>query len=344
MAGPSRYRTGNDAVDAAVDALVAAANPQLNEDLYRELLTAASRLMIDGVDRGDLKIASGAMRELRNSFATFEPHAGRRKVTVFGSARTRPDEDAYVQARELGAALSAAGWMIISGGGPGIMTAIIEGAGSDDSFAAAIRLPFEQSPPHQLVDPSHLVRFRYFFTRKLTFMNEASAYALFPGGFGTLDETFELFTLVQTGKETPAPIVLIDPPGDTYWQTITEFIRTELCDAGLVSSDDLDLFHLTSSVPEAVRYIDAFFANYHSMRWVDGQLVIRMERELPEAGLATLNSEFVDIVARPIIPTEPLEAEVIDDDQLDLPRLLLAFDSRQFSRLHRLVRRLGELA
>ena len=339
----SRSRTGIPQIDAAVDALVAAARPQQNEDLYRELLTAAAKMMSDGVARGDLKIASGALRELRNAFTTFEPHASRRKVTVFGSARTEPDEDSYRQAQELGAALAGAGWMIISGGGPGIMTAIIEGAGRENSFAVTIRLPFEQAPPHALVDHSHLVRFRYFFTRKLTFMNEASAYALFPGGFGTLDETFELFTLIQTGKETPAPIVLIDPPGETYWLAITELIRTELVASGLVSVNDLDLFHLTSSVTEAVAYIDAFFANYHSMRWVDGQLVIRMERELTDDALETLNDEFADIVSKPIIPTEPLEAEITDDDELGRPRLLLAFDSHQFSRLHRLVRRIGEL-
>lgn len=339
----SRSRTGIPQVDAAVDALVAAARPQQNEDLYRELLTTAAKMMSDGVARGDLKIASGALRELRNAFMTFEPHAQRRKVTVFGSARIGPDEDSYRQAQQLGAALADAGWMIISGGGPGIMTAIIEGAGRENSFAVTIRLPFEQVPPHSLVDHSHLVRFRYFFTRKLTFMNEASAYALFPGGFGTLDETFELFTLIQTGKETPAPIVLIDPPGETYWHAITELIRTELVAAGLVSVNDLELFHLTSSVTEAVAYIDAFFANYHSMRWVDGQLVIRMERELTGEALERLNQEFGDIVSKPIIATEPLEAEITDDDELGRPRLLLAFDSRQFSRLHRLVRRIGEL-
>lgn len=339
----SRARTGDPLVDEAIAKLVEALGVEQDLDLVTEMLTTTAKLTRDAPDRGDLKIVNGALREMRNSFATFAPFRNDRKASVFGSARTHPDEPAYRLALELGRALADAGWMVITGGGPGIMHAAVSGAGRDASFAVTIRLPFEPTAASTLVDDDHLVRFRYFFTRKLTFMKESSAYVVLPGGFGTLDETFELLTLVQTGKESPAPIVLLDPPDDRYWATWIDFIRHELVAAGLVGSDDLDLVHLTSSVPETVAYIQGFYRTYHSMRSVDGRLCIRLEHDIDDTAVALLNAEFADLLAGASIERcGPFPAEIEDRDEPDRPRLVLNFDQRHFARLHQLCRRLGD--
>jgi uncharacterized protein (TIGR00730 family) len=339
----SRASTGDPAVDAAVQQLIEVLGVERDQDIFAELLTSVARLARDDTDRGDLKIVNGAVREMRSSFATFAPFRADRKASVFGSARTRPDEPPFHQAVELGRRLAEAGWMVITGGGPGIMNAAVSGAGRENAFAVTIRLPFEPTAASTLVDDDHLVRFRYFFTRKLTFMKESSAYVVFPGGFGTLDESFELLTLVQTGKEPPAPIVLIDPPDSTYWMTWMEFIGRELVDAGLVSPDDLGLVHLTSSTDEAVAYIDDFYRTYHSSRYVDGRLVIRLTHEIDDAALATIGEEFADILAGGEFERcGAFPAEVDDDDVVDLPRLVFTFDQHHFARLHQLVRRLAD--
>ncbi|MCC6225281.1 MAG: TIGR00730 family Rossman fold protein [Microthrixaceae bacterium] len=338
-----RARTGDPLVDEAVLALLDSLGIDGDRDLVSEMLATVAKLARDRTDRGDLKIVNGALREMRSSFGTFAPFRGDPKASVFGSARTHPDEPAYQLAVDLGRALADAGWMVITGGGPGIMHAAVSGAGRHNSFAVTIRLPFEPTAASTLVDDDHLVRFRYFFTRKLTFMKESSAYVVFPGGFGTLDETFELLTLVQTGKESPAPIVLIDPPEDHYWVTWIDFIRHELVEAGLVAPDDLDLVFLTSSVGDAVAYIDGFYRNYHSMRSVDERLCIRMNHAIDDASLATLNEEFADILASGVIERcEAFPVEVDDLDEVDRPRLVLNFNRRHFARLHQLCRRLGD--
>ena len=339
----ARARTGDPVVDDAIGALVDALGPGHNSAIVSEMITSVARMSREDNDRGDLKIVNGALRELRSSFTTFAPFRGDRKVSVFGSARTRPDEPAFHQAGELGRAGAAAGWMVITGGGPGIMNAAISGAGRDNSFAVTIRLPFEPSAASTLVDDDHLVRFRYFFTRKLTFMKESSAYVVFPGGFGTLDETFELLTLVQTGKEPPAPIVFIDPPEDTYWVTWMEFIRHELVGAGLVRPEDLDLVHVTSSVEDAVAYIDSFYRTYHSSRYVEGRLVMRLTHEIDDQAVTTLNAEFGDIVAGGAIERcGAFPAEIDDGDEHERPRIVFTFDMQHFARLHQLCRRLAD--
>jgi len=341
----TRGRVGIPEVDEAITALVDAVAPTEDRDLITEMLVTVARLGGDDVDRGDLKLLNGATREMRTSFRRFAAEADRPKATVFGSARTAVTSPNYHLARELGAELARAGWMVISGGGPGIMTASIEGAGGRNSFAVTIRLPFEPNPAMALVDDDHLVRFKYFFTRKLTFMKEASAYVILPGGFGTMDELFELLTLVQTGKEMPAPIVLLEPEGGTYWATWVDFVQRELIDAGWVSPEDLDLVHLSSSAEESVAYITNFFAGYHSLRFVDGRLVIRLQRPISDEALTLLNKEFADIVVTGEIErTAALPDEVEDDDVPELPRLTLDFDNHHFTRLHQMARRLAELA
>ena len=223
-----RYRTGDDALDDAVAALVERVGDPSDADLIFELVASALRLARDGADRGDLKIANAALKEMRHAFSVFAPYRAARKVAIFGSARTQPEDPLYVQTRELAAAMADLDWMIVTGAGPGIMEAGIEGAGADNAFGVSIVLPFETTTSQFIADDPKLMNFRYFFTRKLEFIKESDAFVLLPGGYGTLDEAFELLTLLQTGKAQPAPVIMLDVPGGTYWQHWGAFVEREL--------------------------------------------------------------------------------------------------------------------
>ena len=339
-----RYRTGDDAVDAQVEALLDLADVDADRDLVFELVTSALRMAREGVDRGDLKIANSTLKEMRYAFHVFDPYRAVRKVAVFGSARTPADEPAYIDAQRVSRRIAEEGWMVITGGGPGIMTAGIEGAGAENSFAVNIVLPFEPAGSGVLVGDGKVINFRYFFNRKLTFMKEASAYVLFPGGFGTMDEAFELLTLLQTGREVPSPVVLYEPEGDAYWRSFRHFLEVELLDAGLIRRDDLDLFHITSDVDDAVDYLTRFYRVFHSMRYVGGRLVLRLEHELSDEDLARLNDQFADIVATGTIERcEPAPVEISDDDALDKARIRFRFINNSYARLHALIRTLNAI-
>lgn len=336
-----RPKTGDPAVDQAILDVVAATGITEDPDVVTELVTTAVRFAMDGNDRGELKLIASSFRDLRRAANQFRPFRASRKCSIFGSARTPAGDPAYMAAAAMGAALAANDWMVITGGGPGIMTAGVEGAGRENSFAVTIRLPFEPMDGGGIVPDDRMVRFRHFFSRKLTFMRESSAYVVFPGGFGTLDETFELLTLIQTGKEPPVPVVLFEPEGDGYWRLWKDFVEEELLDAGLISPVDLDLARITSSVDEALDYIDGFYRVFHSIRYVDGRLVIRLEHDVDDATLDHLNSEFADIVTSGGIErTTALPAEIDDDDEVWRPRLIMSFDNRHFGRLHQLVQSL----
>jgi len=345
MARAPRYRTGDRELDAAVSDLVERIAEPDDADLIFELVVSALRLARDHADRGDLKIANAALKEMRHSFHVFAPYRSARKVAIFGSARTLPDDPLYLHARDLAAALAAQDWMVVTGAGPGIMEAGIEGAGSEHAFGVSIRLPFEATTSQFFDGDPKLVNFRYFFTRKLAFIKESDAFVLLPGGFGTLDEAFELLTLLQTGKAQPAPVILLDTPGATYWREWIEFVTTELLDGGYVSPDDLHLVHVTDDVDDAVAHVLRFYRNYHSIRFVDGQLVLRMHERLEPPELVRLNAEFADIVAHgdiEAIATTP--AELADGDHVDLPRIAFRFDRRGWSRLRVMIDRLNEIA
>ncbi|HVM40407.1 MAG TPA: LOG family protein, partial [Acidimicrobiia bacterium] len=250
----------------------------------------------------------------------------------------KPDDPHYDLTRELAHAIAERDWMVLTGAGPGIMTAGIEGAGTENSFGVNIRLPFEAVTSEFIADDPKLINFRYFFTRKLTFVKESDGFALLPGGFGTLDEAFELLTLVQTGKAEPVPIVLLQAPGETYWDSWRRFVDDELCSRGLISPEDLDLVTITSDVDEAVDEIIGFYANYHSLRFVRGELVLRMRDTPTPEDVEALNEEFKDIVVRGRIETrEPTDDEVADDDHLELGRIAFRFDRAQWGRLRHLI-------
>ncbi len=341
----SRSTFGDAAVDSALTEVLAAVGNDENDDLVRSLLVTALDMDDANIDRLELKIASQALVEMLGSWRVFSPARTTPKVTVFGSARTRPEEPAYRAASEIGAVMAERGWMTITGAGPGIMTAAMEGAGTENSFGVNIVLPFEQRANDVIHGDPKLAEFKYFFTRKLAFMKESDAFVLVPGGFGTMDETFELLTLVQTGKSYPVPIVLLDPPGSTYWAQWLEFVKAELLGGGMISAHDLDIFAHTHDPAEAAEHICHFYSTYHSLRYVGKRLVLRLRAELTPEALATVNAEFNDIVTEGgIEPIETTKAELSDDDHVDLPRLALRFNQRSYARLVTLIHRINDLA
>src|SRR5216117_1333116 len=279
-----------------IDDLIAYKGGGHNPDLVEDVVENALKLLHDVEDRGDVRVIQTAIRELRYAFKLFAPYAHTRKVTIFGSARTQPSKTEYKQAVEFARKIAAAGWKVITGAGPGIMQAGHEGAGLENSFGANIRLPWEQTANPVISKDKKLITFRYFFTRKLTFVRNSDAIVLFAGGFGTLDEGFEALTLMQTGKSRLMPLVLIDPPGATYWKTWDKNIREHLLRNQLIDEDDLHLYQITDDSDQAVKWITRFYRNYHSMRFVKDLLVIRLNHAPSRSALDALNEDFADIV------------------------------------------------
>ena len=329
-----RYRTGDDALDQALEALLTQVGPEENRDQLFEILVSVVLLAQDQADRLDLKITNAALREMRDAFKIFAPYKETPKVTIFGSARTRPEDPLYIQTRDAARALAGRGWMVITGAGPGIMAAGSEGAGREMSFGVNIRLPFEQGANEFIADDPKLVEMKYFFTRKLMLMKESDGFLCLPGGFGTLDETLELLTLVQTGKAEPSPIVLLDVPGGTYWQEWHDFLMHEVTARGLISEEDHSLYRITDDVTSAVEEITGFYRNYHSRRFVGDRLVVRLRAAPTDEELAILNADFGDLCTTGTIErTEPLAVERSQDDHVDLARLVFTFDRLQHGRL-----------
>ena len=248
-----------------------------NEESVADIIDNALKLLTDVKDSGDVRVIQTALRELRYAFKLFAPYAQVRKVSMFGSARTQPTRPEYQQAVEFGRKIVEAGFMVITGAGPGIMQAGHEGAGPEMSFGANIRLPWEQSANPVIREDKKLVTFKYFFTRKLIFIRHADAIALFPGGFGTMDEGYEALTLMQTGKSQLMPLVLIDRPGGTYWKTWDRQVREHLLRDELISPDDLNLYQITDDTDQAVKIITRFYRNFHSSRFVKDLFVIRLK-------------------------------------------------------------------
>lgn len=311
------------------------------EELVQQIKEAADQLLKDRADRGDVKIIATAIKELRHALSLFARYRHLRKVTIFGSARTSREHPAYQAAVTLARKMAELGYMIITGAASGIMEAGHVGAGKERSLGINIRLPFEQAAnPIIANDDQRLVNFKYFFTRKLMFVKEADAVALFPGGFGTLDEGFEALTLVQTGKSHLFPIVLIDEPGGTYWRTFDQFVQDMLLKRGYISPQDRALYKVTDNVDEAVAEIRQFYRVYHSMRYVGRKqyLVLRLRSILPAELLERIRQEFADIVAGEtfeLVPADPEESN--DKHLLHLPRLRFQFDRRSLGRLRQLI-------
>jgi uncharacterized protein (TIGR00730 family) len=318
--------------------------PPAEARIALETISTAIKLAGDDFPRLDRKIVNSTLKELRFAVRVFAPYRGIRKASIFGSARTSRDLPEYEAAREFATAIAEKGWMVITGAGPGIMEAGHEGAGGEKSFGANIRLPMEGKPNQVIAEDQKLINFKYFFTRKLTFIREADAFALFPGGFGTLDEAFELLTLTQTGKTELHPIVMLDRPNGTFWQSFDTYIRKELLERGLISEVDLSLYRIVDNTKDAVEEIERFYRVYHSQRIVDGRVIFRLNMALTDAQLRELSEEFADSFGGPIERAETTKIEIRDDDSPELPRIALDFNWEAAGILRQFIDRLNKLA
>jgi len=339
---PTRFKrgsTGDPNLDAAIAALAEQADavPE-TRDLVAEMLVTVCKLAKDQTGVADMKLVNRALKEMRKSNKVFHPFRDTRKVVCYGSARTAPDRGDYLAAVDFSKRMADLGYMVITGAGEGIMGAAQRGAGRERSFGLNISLPFEQSANEVIDGDPKLVEFNYFFTRKLTFVKEAHAFALFPGGFGTMDEGFELLTLIQTGKSVVQPIVMIDQPGGTYWKTFDRFLRDHLLRLGLISPEDFSLFRITDNIDEAVAEIVRFFSVFHSYRMVGKKTVIRLTRPLSPAVIEDLNRTFLDLAGQAgFEQTTALPREADEPEIADLPRLVFTDRLHRFGRLRQLI-------
>lgn len=330
-------------IEARIKELAAEVADGRQAELVGDLIDTALRLGRDKASIADMKLFNRAMREMRYAASVFSKYQGRRKVAVFGSARTRSDADDFIQAREFARRIVKEDFMVITGGGDGIMGAAQQGAGAAHSFGLNIRLPFEQSANQTILGDKKLINFNYFFTRKLNFMKETHAFVLCPGGFGTQDEGFEALTLMQTGKSQIVPVVLLDKPNGHYWETWRRFVVNDLLDAGLVSPSDFHLFKLVQDAGEAVAEILKFYRVFHSYRWVRERMVIRINRRLTDAAVAALNEKFDALLAADrIVQTGALPEEHEEAKIAALPRLVLVPHKRDFGMIRLLIDAINE--
>jgi uncharacterized protein (TIGR00730 family) len=323
--------------DTPVSELLDAMELGRNRRLAEQLVQSALSLLEDGPSHLDLKIASAALEEMRQAFKMFAPFHDVPKVTIFGSARVQMADPLYMQARDVAARLAAEGWMVITGAGPGIMQAAMEGAGRDQSIGVSIRLPFEQGANPVIAGDVKYVSMKYFFTRKLMLIKESKGFVCLPGGFGTLDETFELLTLTQTGKGLPVPIVLLDTPGDPYWETVHDFVGRQLVERGLVATADTDLYLVTDDCQAAVDEVLGFYKNYDSLRYVGRLAVMRMKVAPTDAQLAALNDRFGEFSTGGIARATPFEPERRENDKLDLARITFTLSNHSAGILRELI-------
>ena len=342
MADRSRYQLQNEAANRLIAELVEIAGiPPERRGYFQHMLTTVLKLHEDGTPTGDLKVTNTALKELRYAYKVFAPYRMVRKVTVFGSARTAGTDDAAVAAREFGTRMVQEKWMVVTGAGAGIMGAAQEGAGGEKSFGLNIRLPFEQEANPWIASDPKLVTFKYFFTRKLFLVREAHAMAYFPGGFGTADEVFETLTLIQTGKASIVPVLLVDSPGGKYWEGFEEFVRGYMARDGMISPEDLALYRRIEDVAAAVAECERFYRVFHSQRYVGERLVFRLRRPLEAITVEKLSADFSDILSGPIEQTAgPLDGE--GGELPGLPRLRLPFNRRNFGRLRLLIDAVNE--
>lgn len=333
------FSRNNGEVDRIIEHLMDLVGGIHHPDFVREMILVALKAGRENEEKADLKLMNSTLKELRFTSRVFGRYKDARKVTIFGSARVAPENPIYRLASEFGRKLAQAGYMVITGGGGGIMQAGNEGAGPENSFGVNIRLPFENQPNHVLEGSPRSINYKYFFNRKVAFLKEADAVALFPGGFGTLDEAMEVLTLLQTGKRYPIPLILVDEPGGRYWSNWKRYVEQELLTRGYIGPDDLSLFDMVQSADEVVQFIDRFYRRYHSVRFVGNRLVIRMSSPLDPRYVADLKSRFADIVHShgEFFLSDALPEEADEPLITHLPRLVLDFNRRGYSRLRQLI-------
>ena len=311
-------------------------------DLIQRALAVLLRISESEIDRLDWKILTASLEDLEQGFQTFYPYRHIRKISIFGSARISSETSEYQMAVNFARCVTQLGFMVITGAGGGIMQAGNEGAGKTNSFGLNIKLPYEQSANQFIDGDNKLINFKYFFTRKLFFLRESDAIALFPGGFGTQDEAFETLTLCQTGKYGPAPLVLIDKPGGDYWHSWNDYIGQHLLTRGLISSDDHSLYTITDKLDVACNTIRNFYRVYHSSRYVGRKFVMRMNCQLSDAIVEQLNQDFSDILSQGKIVKSSALPEEKNDETANLPRLVFYFNQRNLGRLYQLIEQINQ--
>jgi uncharacterized protein (TIGR00730 family) len=337
-----RFTRTNGEMDQLIDELLDKVGGIHHPALVREMLISALKAGQDTDYLADLKMLSNTLKEMRYTTLVFAPYRNKKKVTIFGSARTMPEEPMYKKCVRFSRQLAEKGYMIITGGGGGIMQAGNEGAGSESSFAANIRLPFEQTANVVMLKNPRLITYKYFFNRKVAFVKESDAIAVFPGGFGTLDEAMEVFTLIQTGKTSPKPLVLVDDE-EGYWEHWFRFMKERLLVKGFISAEDFSIFTITKSSEEAVQVIEDFYTNYHSIRFVSGELIIRLTKQISQEQIEMLENEFPELRLDDsrIESIAPRPEEADEPDLLELPRIAFRFHHQHYGLLMAFIRRLN---
>jgi uncharacterized protein (TIGR00730 family) len=333
------FKKDNGKIDKTIQRLIALSGDISRPEIVREMIIASLKAGQEDDGAVDLKLMNSSLKEMRFTAKAFRSYRHIRKTTVFGSARTHPDENIYKMAVMLGQKLAASGHMVITGGGSGIMQAIHEGAGPEHSFGVNIRLPFEQKANPIIKGNPRNITYKYFFNRKVAFLKESDAIVLFPGGFGTLDEGMETLTLVQTGKRNPVPILLVDEPEGTYWAKWTEFIKGTLLRQGYISESDLELFEKIDSIDDITERIRRFYYRYHSLRYIGELLVIRLRSNISQQKVEDLRNRFSNILGPhgEIYLSGPLPEEMDEPELGDLPRLVLSFNRKDFGGLKSLI-------
>ncbi|NES65670.1 MAG: LOG family protein [Okeania sp. SIO2D1] len=336
-------KTAVESIEAEVTKLVKNLPTLKHEKWIKRSLSTIVSMASQELDRLDWKILAASLQDMEKGFEVFYPYRHIRKITIFGSARTSPEAPEYQMAVNFARRITQQGFMVMTGGGGGIMQAGNEGAGAEKSFGLNIQLPFEQESNPFIEGKQKLINFKYFFTRKLFFLRESDALALFPGGFGTLDEAFESLTLTQTGKYGPAPLVLIDSPGGNYWRDWNDFIHKQLLRRGLISPEDPSLYTITDNLEEACQAIANFYRMYHSSRYVGEKFVIRLNSELSEGDVDYLNQEYSDILTIGKIEKSKVLPEELGDETAHLPRLVMSFNQKDTGRLYQMIAQINKM-
>ena len=317
--------------------------PEGSEDeILHDMLYNVGQLRSEKLDILELRLLNTAFKELRYALKIFKPYRDVPKAAVFGSARTTTDHASFKIAEDFGRKLAKKNWMIITGGARGIMEAAMVGDGAKNSCGLTLMLPFEQTANPVILGNQKLIFFKYFFTRKLMFLKESQSTVLFPGGFGTFDEGFESFTLVQTGKAKPRPLVLADAPKSGYWAALLEFLKVHMAGERLISPRDLSLIRHCQDMDQAVNEVTHFYENYDSSRFFKDYYLIRLKKRISDAALAQLSVEFKDMFTQGGIE----RLTDVGEDQRGNPaleRITFRFDRASYSRLRELIDRLNDL-
>jgi hypothetical protein len=329
----------NKLLDESITQLIKSFGEIRRPHIVQEMILAALKAGREDDGQSDLKLMNTTLKEMRYTSKIFSSYRKFKKVTVFGSARTHFDLVPYRMAYDLGKKLSEQGYMVITGGGPGIMQAVNEGAGPDQSFGVSIRLPFEQNGNGTLDGNPKNIMYKYFFNRKVAFLKEADAIVIFPGGFGTLDEGMETLTLLQTGKRNPLPLIFIDAPGGAYWQRFFDFCKDQLLESDYIRASDFNLFETVDSIESAVEKINRFYYRYHSLRYLRNKLLLRLNMEVRPSKIKELKAKFADMLTPDgdIRLSGALPEEMEEPEISHLPRLVIDFNRKNFGRLKGLI-------